>query len=109
MLSSVDVNASQWTLSQFPSLAPVITFETGSTALPGINGLQLSGGDATFAVTNYNPNQIVFGHQYFGNLSTAGGYTYLDITFSQPQQAVGAYPWYRWRAGRSCARWAGNF
>ena len=83
LFSPVIAHSSQWTLGQFPSLAPVITFETGSTALPGIPGLQLSGGDATFIYNNEG-----FGHQIFGNFN---GSTYLDISFSQPQQAVGAY------------------
>ena len=68
---------------QFSGSDPVITFETGSTALPGIPGLELSGGDATFSF-----GAPCFGNQYFGNIN---GATYLDVSFDQPKQAVGAY------------------
>src|SRR5438445_12885481 len=61
---------------QFAGGDPVITFETGSTALPSVSGVQFSGGDATF----YFPNTPYFGSQYFGNLN---GSTYLDIYFDQ--------------------------
>jgi DNA-binding beta-propeller fold protein YncE len=67
--------------NQFAGTASIITFETGSTAMPGIPGLSFSGGDATFS--SYG-----FGSQIFGNLN---GSTYLDVYFTQPQQAVGAY------------------
>src|SRR5437868_5265227 len=68
-------------IGQFDSSDPVITFETGSTALPSIPGVHLSGGDSTFFTDD-------FGHQVFGNFN---GATYLDIYFDQPQQAVGAF------------------
>ena len=74
------------TTNQFSSSDPVITFETGSTGLPGVPGVQFSGGVASFYWPSTPPP--IFGGQYFGNLS---GPTYLDIYFDQPQQAVGAY------------------
>ena len=90
--STPTLHAAEWPLSQFPTQDPILTFETGSTLLPSINGLTLTGGDSTFENTNYNPNNICIGKQYFGNLDQGGvGLTYLDITFKQPQQAIGAY------------------
>ena len=70
-------------VSQFSSSDPVITFETGSTALPSIPGVQFAGGDATFSDNSYQ----CFGNQYFGDVNEEN----LDIYFSSPQQAVGAY------------------
>lgn len=73
------------TLFGFSVLDPTITFETGSTALPGIPGVHLGpygiGGDSTFS-------SACFGHQFYGN---ANGTGYLDISFDQPMQAVGAW------------------
>ena len=69
------------TSAQFSGSDPVITFETGSTGLPSIPGLTLSGGDSTFAAGG-------FGNQIFGNINNS---SYLDISFSSPVQAVGAY------------------
>jgi hypothetical protein len=66
---------------QFSGVDPVITFETNSTALPGIPGLHISGGDSTFETTG-------FGKQVFGNFNNS---TYLDISFDNPVQSVGAY------------------
>ena len=83
-LSIMSAYAVQVTTNQFSSSASVITFETGSTGLPAVSGVQFSGGDATFAT----PQMRRIGDQYFGNLN---GSSYLDIYFDQPQQAVGAY------------------
>src|SRR5438128_878616 len=85
---SAIVQASQWTLEQFSSLDPVLTFETGSTALPSINGIQLSGYGSTAAGTF---SSYGFGQEAYGNVSGPGGFTYLDISFDEPQQAVGGY------------------
>ena len=83
MLAIYGVPIGPW---QFEAADPVITFETGSTGLPSISGVQFSGGDASFYWPS--PSPPGFGAQYFGNLN---GATYLDIYFDQPQQAVGAY------------------
>ena len=83
---SMESNAVNITSSAFAPGDTVVTFETGTTALPGISGVSFGGGDATFSFSGN-----CFGSQYFGNLSTAGGYTYLDVYFTQAQQAVGAY------------------
>lgn len=73
------------TLFGFSVLDPTITFETGSTALPNIPGIHLGpygfGGDSTFS-------SACFGKQIYGN---ANGTGYLDISFDQPMQAVGAW------------------
>jgi len=64
----------------------LITFETGSTALPGIPGLTLTpygNADSTFST-------VLFGNQVYGNASTAQGYTDLYIKFAQPVTEVGA-------------------
>lgn len=83
VLPSQSLLGIQLTNYQFSGSDPVITFETGSTALPSISGLQLSGGDATFSYYSFQ----CFGHQFFGDLNEGN----LDIYFTQPQQAVGAY------------------
>lgn len=84
ILSALPVcHASQVYSFQFSSTDPVINFNTGTTALPTIPGVQFAGGDDSFSNGGFGP-------QYFGNLVGAGGYSYLDIYFSQPVQAVGA-------------------
>jgi len=83
VLPSTSLYGIQVTTASFSSSDPVITFETGSTALPTISGLQFSGGDASFSYYSFQ----CFGSQYFGDLNEG----YLDIYFTQPQQAVGAY------------------
>jgi hypothetical protein len=89
-----NASASIITQSAFSANDNVITFETGSTALPNIPGLSFGlapqdAGDATFANIRVN----TFGNQFFGNLSGSftEGYSYLAIAFSTPQPAVGAY------------------
>ncbi len=62
----------------------LITFETGSTALPGVPNVGFNGGDATFSPS-------LFGSQVFGNLSTFQGYTALAIQFASPVTEVGGY------------------
>ncbi len=65
----------------------VITFETGSTALPSVPGVTLTpygNSDSTFST-------VLFGHQVYGNASTAGGYTDLYAIFSPPITEVGAW------------------
>jgi hypothetical protein len=69
--------------SQFSSSDPVITFETGSTILPSVPGVQFGG--ATDAFSQYSFQ--CFGSQYMGDVN--GGN--MGIYFSSPQQAVGAY------------------
>lgn len=69
--------------NQFSSLDPVITFETGSTALPSVPGVQFSAGSATFGQYSFQ----CISNQYFGDVNDGN----LDIYFSSPQQAVGAY------------------
>jgi hypothetical protein len=84
--------AAEWALAQFPNSAPILTFESGTTAMPLISGLLFCGqsllvpgcGDSTFSGEGH-------GSQLFGNLSTVNGYTPLSIVFTQPKQAVGAY------------------
>jgi hypothetical protein len=84
ILCSVTVSrASQVYLSNFSGTDPVINFATGTTALPNVPGVTFAGGDDSFSNGGFGP-------QYFGNLVSVGGYSYLDIYFSQPQQAVGA-------------------
>jgi hypothetical protein len=70
-------------INQFSNSDPIITFETGSTALPSVPGVQFAGGDATFSYYSFQ----CFGSQYFGDLNEGN----LDIYFSNAQQAVGAY------------------
>jgi hypothetical protein len=82
LLSPTASRGIQVTQSQFSPSDPVITFATGTTALPTIPGVSFSGGDASFSDGGFGP-------QYFGNL-VSGSYSYLDISFAQPQQAVGA-------------------
>jgi len=84
LFSLTGVYAIQIPVYQFSGSDTQITFETGSTGLPSVSGAHLSGGDATFKFNNIK----CFGNQYFGNFN---GSSYLDITFDQPQQAVGAY------------------
>jgi len=65
----------------------VITFETGSTALPSVPGVTLTpygNSDSTFST-------VLFGNQVYGNASTAGGYTDLYAIFSPPITEVGAW------------------
>ena len=62
----------------------LVTFETGSTALPGVPNVSFGGGDATFSTA-------LFGHQVFGNLSAFTGYTTLTMQFANPVTEVGAY------------------
>jgi hypothetical protein len=84
MIRTVAVQGIQLTsTNQFSSSDPVITFETGSTALPSVPGVQFVDGDATFSYNSYQ----CFGSQYFGDLNEGP----LDIYFSSAQQAVGAY------------------
>src|SRR5207247_5794898 len=52
VLLSVNVHASQSTVEQYSDLDPVLTFETGSTALPIINGIHLSSYGSTAAGTS---------------------------------------------------------
>lgn len=83
ILSAVSVSrASEVYSSDFSSTDPVINFTTGTTALPTIPGVTFAGGDDSFSDGGFGP-------QYFGNL-VSGSYSYLDIYFSQPVQAVGA-------------------
>jgi len=81
VLAATSLRAIPLADNQFATNDAVITFETGSTGLPGVPGVNFSGGDATFGTYG-------FGNQYFGNLN---GSTYLDVYFASPQQAVGAY------------------
>jgi len=87
-LISATAHASQWSASQFSNLDPILTFETGSSALPSINGIHF---------TPYGTSEICaggsgfFGGGCLGNVSGPGGYTFLDISFDKPQQAVGGY------------------
>jgi hypothetical protein len=85
VLLSTAVHASQWTASQFSRLDPILTFETGSTALPSISGIGFTSPEIA------GSSDICFGSQMLCNLSAPGGYTFLDITFDKPQQAVGGY------------------
>ena len=65
----------------------VITFETGSTALPSVPGVSLTpygNADSTFS-------SVLFGSQVYGNASTAGGYTDLYASFSPAVTEVGAW------------------
>jgi hypothetical protein len=65
----------------------VITFETGTTALPSVPGVTLTpygNADSTFST-------VLFGSQVYGNASTAGGYTDLYAIFSPPITEVGAW------------------
>jgi hypothetical protein len=83
------------TQTAFSHTDNVITFETGSTNLPTVPGVifnpgQQDGGDATFA----NSRLHTFGNQYFGDLDGGdflNAQSYLAISFSTPQPAVGAY------------------
>ncbi|HEY2588964.1 MAG TPA: PEP-CTERM sorting domain-containing protein [Tepidisphaeraceae bacterium] len=67
-------------LNQFANTDPAITFETGSTALPSVPGVYFGAADATFS-----PSAI--GKQALGDLNDGN----IDVTFSTPVQAVGAY------------------
>jgi len=79
-------------VTDFAAADPIITFETGSTALPNIPGVGFPfnlgspffGGDATF-------QNKLFGSQLYGNLSGPLGYSDLAITFATPVHAVGAF------------------
>ncbi len=65
----------------------VITFETGSTALPSVPGVTLTpygNSDSTFS-------KVLFGNQVYGDASTAGGYTDLFSNFSPNITEVGAW------------------
>jgi hypothetical protein len=87
-LLSATAHAGQWSASQFSNLDPVLTFETGTTALPGIHGIHFTPyGSAEISAFSSG----FFGGQCLGNVSGPGGYTLLDITFDEPQQAVGGY------------------
>jgi len=73
----------------------VITFEGDSTNLPNIPGVQfpfsaIIGGSGFGGVAPTVTNGL-FGRQVYGNLLYPGGYSDLAITFSSPQEAVGAY------------------
>jgi hypothetical protein len=66
----------------------VVTFETGTTALPSVTGLTFSpygtGADSTFS-------SDLFGRQVYGDISGFGGYSDLFVKFSPLVTEVGAY------------------
>lgn len=94
VLIPVKLNAGQWASSQFSSAAPVLFYNANSTLPPTIPGLTWS--PYPNDVTELTPSTLT---DYYGlapealeNDSFASGYSYLDITFNPPQQAVGGYP-----------------
>lgn len=95
VVSSGDVEASQWTLSQFSTLTPILFNNWNSSAPPGIPGLTFT--PYPNEVSELPPsNFTTYGLASIAleNVSGIGpnGYSYLDITFNPPQQAVGGYP-----------------
>ena len=75
----------------------VITFETGSTALPVVPGVTfpdtstLGSGPLLGGVAEFTYNHQFFGNQEYGNLSTFRGYTSLEVDFAGPVAGAGAY------------------
>jgi len=83
-IDNIHVEHALWEAAQFRSSDPVITFETGSTALYPIPGVHFGGGGAT-------PSRNAFGSQLFGNISSAEGFSILNVYFDEPKQAVGGH------------------
>lgn len=94
VVSSKDLTASQWTLSQFSTQDPVLYRNWNSTATPTIPGVTYDRfltystiGLAPAAYTNAGLARLAL-----ENLSGPAGYTILQINFNPPQQAVGGFP-----------------
>lgn len=93
ILSGANANAGQWTLSQFSTLDPVLFRNWNLSSPPGIPGLTFTPYPAE--VSELAPSSYTnagLARIALENTSGAGGYTYLDITFNPPQQAVGGFP-----------------
>jgi hypothetical protein len=95
VVSPVNVGASQWTLSQFSNPTPVLFNNWNSSAPPSIPGLTFSPYPAE--VSELAPSYFAtYGLARLGLENTSGdgpnGYSYLDISFNPPQQAVGGFP-----------------
>lgn len=93
LVSSVNLDASQWTRSQFSNLDPILFKNWNSSAPPGIPGLTFSPYPAE--VSELAPSSYTnagLARIALENTSGPGGYSYLDITFNPPQQAVGGFP-----------------
>jgi len=95
LAASVDAHAGPWTLSQFSNLDPVLFNNWDSTMPPSIPGLTFSRYPAE--VTELTPYYLVdYGLAGIALENTSGdgpnGYSYLDISFNPPQQAVGGFP-----------------
>jgi hypothetical protein len=87
VIGSLNVHASQWTLSQFLNLDPVLFNNWNSSAPPSIPGLTFSPYPAEVSelapsswYTSYGLAKIAL-----ENTSGPGGYSYLDISFNPPQ------------------------
>ncbi|HEV2435862.1 MAG TPA: hypothetical protein VG077_07680 [Verrucomicrobiae bacterium] len=93
ILCGASVNAGQWTLSQFSKLDPVLFNNWNSSAPPSIPGLTFSPYPAEvseLAPSSFTSDGLV--RIALENTSGPGGYSYLDISFNPPQQAVGGFP-----------------
>lgn len=93
MLPSANMDAGQWTFSQFSSLDPILFNNWNSSAPPSIPGLTFS--PYPDEVSELAPSDFPsYGLAPIAleNTSGPGGYSYLDIRFNPPQQAVGGYP-----------------
>jgi len=92
LLASGEARSALVGQSDFSASDPVLDFETGSTAPPFVPGLGIpySLETATFL---YTPHPL-FGSQVLANESGGGLRDgYIEITFEEPRQAVGAYIW----------------
>jgi hypothetical protein len=94
VIGSLNVHASQWTLSQFSNLDPVLFNNWNSSAPPGIPGLTFSPYPAEVSELAPSSWYSSYGLAKIAleNTSGPGGYSYLDISFNPPQQAVGGFP-----------------
>jgi hypothetical protein len=94
VVSSKNLVAGQWTLSQFSSQDPVLYNNWNSTATPTIPGLTYDR-FLSYAVTELAPAAYTnagLAPIALENLSGPAGYTILQINFNPPQQAVGGFP-----------------
>lgn len=93
VVPSTTLEASPWTLSQFSTLDPVLFKNWNLSSPPGIPGLTFSPyPDEVSELTPSSYTSYGLANIALENTSGPGGYSYLDITFNPPQQAVGGFP-----------------
>jgi hypothetical protein len=93
VVSPINGLASQWTASQFSNLDPILFNNWNSTIPPSIPGLTFSPyGDEGIELTPVFFPTYGLSRLALGNTSGPDGYSYLDVSFNPPQQAVGGYP-----------------